>query len=350
MQALRAALLRAAAAEGSAVGGPLGIIIECDGALIDAHGEGHRVAFNRAFAEIGHDCTNWSPAVFYDLMRLGDGTGEGVIAAYYNIRGWPMMLASSERGAFLKNVHNMKVRILREMAAKGEVPLRQGAAQFLDDALAEGAQVAVVAATASVPEDGLISSAMFNLGPNRAFQLRVVTMGGGSSEGGEGGSEAAGGQSEGEEGAPAGATFEQQVAAAQARKKAEAAKEFVRVYNLQKASGMGMAVDPKIMTAAERAGKLTPQLMAAISATLDTPAAQTMVVAGGNTLMEAGKSAGMLTLGVPPSVAQRGGFSAADALFDGYGPGGGLTWHKAKLMLQKHQDKLAAAQQQGRQG
>ncbi len=54
-------------------------------------------------------------------------------------------------------------------------------------------------------------------------------MGGGSSEGGEGGSEAAGGQSEGEEGAPAGATFEQQVAAAQARKKAEAAKEFVRV-------------------------------------------------------------------------------------------------------------------------
>lgn len=32
---------------------------------------------------------------------------------------------------------------------------------------------------------------------------------------------------------------------------------------------------------------------------------------------EAGKSAGMLTLGVPPSVAQRGGFSAADALFDG---------------------------------
>lgn len=25
--------------------------------------------------EIGHDCTNWTPAVFYDLMRLGDGTG-----------------------------------------------------------------------------------------------------------------------------------------------------------------------------------------------------------------------------------------------------------------------------------
>lgn len=54
----RAALLRTAAAEGSnaGVGGPLGIIIECDGALLDAHGEGHRVAFNRAFAVRGHLC------------------------------------------------------------------------------------------------------------------------------------------------------------------------------------------------------------------------------------------------------------------------------------------------------
>lgn len=52
---------------------------------------------------------------------------------------------------------------------------------------------------------------------------------------------------------------------------------------------------------------------------------------------EAGKTAGMLTLGVPPSVAMRGGFSAADGIFDGYGAGGGLTWRKAKLMLQKMQ-------------
>ena len=46
----------------------LGLVIECDGALIDAHVDGHRVAFNRAFAEIGHDCTNWSP-----MVRGGEG-------------------------------------------------------------------------------------------------------------------------------------------------------------------------------------------------------------------------------------------------------------------------------------
>ena len=59
------------------------------------------------------------------------------------------------------------MRILREMTARGEVAPRPGAAQFIDDALREGAQVAVVAGTASVPEDGLLSSAIFNLGPQR---------------------------------------------------------------------------------------------------------------------------------------------------------------------------------------
>ena len=59
-------------------------------------------------------------------------------------------------------------------------------------------------------------------------------------------------------------------------------------------------------------------------------------------LQEAGKSAGMLALGVPPGVASRGGFSAADAIFDGYGAGGGLTWAKANLILNKRRQ-----QQQG---
>lgn len=156
-----------------------------------------------------------------------------------------------------------------------------------------------------------------------------------------------------------------------------------------------------MMAAAERAGKLTPQFMAALADTLDTPCSSTIVVAGGHSIMvgggkggeggiwreaaavtagqcssavappadpphlnhtspkpplysinpyfppprsaqtasqqEAGKGVGMLTLGVPPSVALRGGFSAADGIFDGYGPGGGLTWQKAKRMLETQQ-------------
>lgn len=35
---------------GAGADAPVGLLIECDGALVDAHVEGHRVAFNRAFS------------------------------------------------------------------------------------------------------------------------------------------------------------------------------------------------------------------------------------------------------------------------------------------------------------
>ena len=86
--------------------------------------------------------------------------------------------------------------------------------------------------------------------PRRAFQLRVINMGGGGAAGaaGEGadGASASGSGGGGEEDAPPVLSFEQQVAEAQGKAKSQAAQEFVRAYNLQKASGMGLGVDPKV--------------------------------------------------------------------------------------------------------
>lgn len=183
------------------------------------------------------------------------------------------------------------------------------------------------------------------------------------------------------------------------------------------------ALSEQILAAAERAGRLTPSFMSALAATLGCSPSNTMVVAGGHTMMvrgdegaqffglggrvgvaqgqgvdpmvhaggctgcclapslagllpycrtqppaaglgfmatrlicmlpaapgplapvqEAGKSVGMLALGVPPSVAMRGGFSAADAIFDGFGAGGGLTWRKARLILDRRNAQQGSA-------
>jgi hypothetical protein len=80
----------------------------------------------------------------------------------------------------------------------------------------------------------------------------VINMGGGGAAGaaGEGADEASasggGGGGGGGENAPPALSFEQQVAEAQGKAKSQAAQEFVRAYNLQKASGMGLGVDPKV--------------------------------------------------------------------------------------------------------
>ncbi len=41
-------------------------------------------AFNRAFKELGLECTCWSAHVYNDLLSQGDGTGEGLVTAYFS--------------------------------------------------------------------------------------------------------------------------------------------------------------------------------------------------------------------------------------------------------------------------
>jgi hypothetical protein len=56
------------------------LIIECDGVLIDIHKDIHLAAFNEAFRELGLDCANWTPAIYTDLIRMGDGTVKGAFS------------------------------------------------------------------------------------------------------------------------------------------------------------------------------------------------------------------------------------------------------------------------------
>ncbi len=50
---------------------------------------------------------------------------------------------------------------------------------------------------------------------------------------------------------------------------------------------------------------------------------------------QATRSAGMLSVAVPPALSARGTFSNADAFFDGFGPGGGITWRRLEGLLAK---------------
>lgn len=31
------------------------------------------------------DCVAWTPSVYHDLLRSGDGTAEGIVAAYFGM-------------------------------------------------------------------------------------------------------------------------------------------------------------------------------------------------------------------------------------------------------------------------
>lgn len=76
--------------------------------------------------ELGYDCVQWSPVIYDDLLRWGDGTGPGLIKAYFSRLGWPIMLGSKDRPAFVEKVYEAKIKHLKDMVQKGDIPLRSG--------------------------------------------------------------------------------------------------------------------------------------------------------------------------------------------------------------------------------
>jgi hypothetical protein len=77
-----------------------------------------------AFKNQGVDCSNWTAPVYNDLMSQGDGTGEGLVRAYFSRVGWPTFLPTKE-DIFTRKVHELKQEQLKKLIQKRKVPPRE---------------------------------------------------------------------------------------------------------------------------------------------------------------------------------------------------------------------------------
>lgn len=294
---------------------------------MDVQLDGHRVAFNNAFLSIGMDCVTWTPPIYNDLLGCCDGTGEGLITAYYTTVGWPVMLATSERGAFVRKVHGIKEKELVKLLNKDGVPLRPDVKQVLADAVADGAAVSLLCGTQCTTAPELAASCLRLLGPELEPKLRVFTF----SLAPPG---AAGEDGDGAEGSP---MLSQLLSAAAGDLKQRQAMQLVcSLKGIGKSSDGGssvaLGVDPSLMAAGGSQQRITPEYLAALLATTGVPAASTIAVAASNSMLQAAAGAGMLPVAVPRKFASAGSFPTARAKFDGFGPGL-ATWPRLKALL-----------------
>lgn len=272
---------------------------------------------------MGYSCSQWSPHIYYDLLRFGDSTGEGLVRAYYDMVGWPIMLSTSDRPAFVEKIYSIKKQKFRDIIAERELPLREGAKEFVEQAAAAGARLVILSGTASDPNDHVVDAVLDLLGEEIRDALQVLNVGD-ASGGGSGGEDGDG------EGGDEDMTFEQLVAQVQGKGKAKSASSFVRAVNLQ-SRGVGMRVDASMLAAGM--SSVSPSYFSAMCSTNGGSGASSAMVGVSNSLMSSAKSAGLYTCGVPPSLQARGGYTAADGLFDGFGAGGGLTWRRLQSKL-----------------
>ena len=147
------------------------LIFDCDGVLVDTERDGHRVGFNRAFAQMGIDA-EWDVDLYGKLLLVAGGKER--MRAYFDEYGWPDGADTAEaRDELIVALHKLKTEITSGLVAEGGLPLRPGIARIVDEAIAAGVRLGVC--TTSNPK--FIDAVLDLFGPERKAKFDFVHAG-----------------------------------------------------------------------------------------------------------------------------------------------------------------------------
>ena len=143
------------------------LIFDCDGVLVDTERDGHRVAFNRAFAAAGIDA-EWDVAQYGELLKIAGGKER--MTHYFNGAGWP---EGQTAETLIPDLHKKKTAIFTDLIAKGSLPLRPGISRIVDEAHAAGIRLGVCTTSDPKAIDGVLDL----FGAQRKAWFEVVLAG-----------------------------------------------------------------------------------------------------------------------------------------------------------------------------
>jgi len=139
------------------------LIFDCDGVLVDTERDGHRVAFNRAFAAAGI-AAEWSVELYGELLKIAGGKER--MTHYFNENGWPQ---GQSAATLIPDLHKSKTAIFTDLIAKGSLPLRPGISRIVDEAHAGGIRLGVCTTSDPKAIDGVLD--LFGAARKRWFEI-----------------------------------------------------------------------------------------------------------------------------------------------------------------------------------
>ena len=114
------------------------LIFDCDGVIVDTERDGHRIAFNKAFA-IKEIAAAWGIDQYKQLVHVAGGKER--MRHYFNQTGWPGQY--TDRDLLISELHKLKTELFMELIQSGSLPLRPGVARLVDEAIDNGIKLAV---------------------------------------------------------------------------------------------------------------------------------------------------------------------------------------------------------------
>lgn len=146
------------------------LIFDCDGVLVDTERDGHRVAFNRAFAKMGYNI-EWDVELYGELLKISGGKERMI--HYFNQEGWPQGV--SDKDSLIANLHKVKTDTFMEIIESGELELRPGVARLVDEAIADDNILLAICSTSNERSVNLIADKL--LGPERKEKVSAILAG-----------------------------------------------------------------------------------------------------------------------------------------------------------------------------
>lgn len=146
------------------------LIFDVNGTLANTERDGHRPAFNAAFAEAGLSW-HWDETFYGTLL---DVTGGKERIRHYAERFDPATRARPDFDELLQKVHDLKTRNYQRLLAAGAIPLRADIGQLICDARTEGLRLAIASSSKRENVAGLLQA---NLGPRADTWFEVIASG-----------------------------------------------------------------------------------------------------------------------------------------------------------------------------
>ncbi|HKW82698.1 MAG TPA: HAD-IA family hydrolase [Burkholderiaceae bacterium] len=145
------------------------LIFDVDGTMADTE-EAHRVAFNLAFDRQRLGWT-WTRTEYRELLAVTGGKER--IASY--IETLPVSPALRQRlMARVPEIHADKTKLYSSAVRDGSVPLRDGIARLMEEALHAGCRLAIASTTTAVNIDALLQA---TFGPRGIEMFTVIACG-----------------------------------------------------------------------------------------------------------------------------------------------------------------------------
>jgi HAD superfamily hydrolase (TIGR01509 family) len=145
------------------------LIFDVDGTLADTERDGHRVAFNRAFADAELDW-DWTVELYGDLLSV---TGGKERLTYYLERYRSDFQPPRPVAEFVADLHAAKTRHYLQILAERGIPLRPGVERLLTEAREAGLRLAIATTTTPANVTALLESVM----PGKLDWFEVIGAG-----------------------------------------------------------------------------------------------------------------------------------------------------------------------------